>query len=51
MLVNVGNVVSEFAGADDDWGCIKVESPEEIIDKDMKVQDETIRSDVGLDVL
>jgi hypothetical protein len=44
-------VVSEFAGAEDDWGCVKVERPEEIIDRDTKVQDERIRSEVGLDVL
>ena len=30
---------------------MKVESPEEIIDRDAKVRDERIRSEAGLDVL
>jgi hypothetical protein len=49
--VGGGKVVSEFVGVEDDWGCVEVERPEEIIDKDTKVRDDRIRSDVGLDVL
>jgi hypothetical protein len=31
--------------------CAKVERPEEMIDRDAKVQDERIRREVGFDVL
>jgi hypothetical protein len=44
-------VVSEFVCAENERGCVKMERPEEIIDRDAKVQDERIRSEVGLDVL
>jgi hypothetical protein len=50
-LVDGGKVVSEFVAVEDDWGCVEVERPEEIIDRDTKVRDDRIRSDVGLDVL
>jgi len=50
-LVDGGKVISGFVTADDDWGCVKVERPEEIIDRDTKVRDERIRSDAGLEVL
>lgn len=50
-MVDGGKVVSEFVGVEDDWGCVEVERPEEIIDRDTKVRDDRIRSDAGLDVL
>jgi hypothetical protein len=50
-LVDGGKVVSGFVGVEDDWGGVEVERPEEIIDRDTKVRDDRIRSDVGLDVL
>jgi hypothetical protein len=36
-LVDGGEVVSGFMGVEDDWGCVEVERPEEIIDRDTKV--------------
>jgi hypothetical protein len=50
-LVDGGEVVSGFVGVEDDWGCVEVERPEEIMDRDTKVRDDRIRSDVGFDVL
>jgi hypothetical protein len=50
-LVDGGKVGSEFVGVEDDCACEEVERPEEIIDRDTKVRDDRIRSDVGLDVL
>jgi hypothetical protein len=50
-LVDGGKVVSGFVGVENDWGCVEVERHEEIIDRDTKVRDDRIRSDVGLDVL
>lgn len=47
-------MVSRFVAVVEDdagWGCVKVESPEEMIDRDAKVRDERIRSEAGLDVL
>lgn len=44
-------MVSGFACVENEWGCANVERPEEMMDRDTKVQDERIRSEVGLDVL
>ena len=44
-------VVSGFVVVVDDDCCVKVERPDEIIDRDANVQDERTRSEVGFDVL
>lgn len=45
-------VVSGFVDVvDDDRGCVKVERPDEMIDRDANVQDEMTRSELGFDVL
>ena len=44
-------MVSEIEGVEDDWSCVDLEGPGEITDRDTKVRDDRIRSDVGLDEL
>jgi hypothetical protein len=54
ISVDGNTMVSRFVAVVEDdagWGCVKVESPEEMMDRDAKERDERIRSEAGLDVL
>jgi len=54
ISVDGNTMVSRFVAVVEDdagWGFVKVESPEEMIDRDAKVRDERIRSEGGVDVL